>query len=103
MLALRRPGNRGGTARQVDPHIVVQQSLPPADGDGGTGPGSAGQCVPHTALEYAQPNMASIHDLHESHVGALRKTLMMLDTRPKPVERRGFHVGHLYYRMGISH
>ena len=47
--------------------------------------------------------MSPIHDLHESHIGAIRKTLVAFDTRPKPLHRRGFHIGHLQHRMRIAH
>ncbi len=103
MLTLGSPRNHSGTARQVDSHLSIQQALPPADGDGGAGPRTAGQSLAHSAFEYAQSKVAATDDLHESHVGALRKTRVTFDTRPKPPDRRGFHIGHPQHGMRIAH
>src|ERR1700676_5747724 len=77
--------------------------MPPADGDRGAGPGAAGQSLAHTAFEFPESYAAALHDLHESHVGAPRKTRVMFDTRPKPLERRGFHIGYPENCMRIAH
>src|SRR5258708_3426960 len=92
MLTCGGPGNHCGTARQVDSHFLIQEPPPPADGDGGAGPRAASQSLTRSALEDPQSNMAAINDLHEPHIGAFRKTRVMLDTRPKPRDRRGFRL-----------
>src|SRR5258707_7584198 len=103
MLTRRGPRNHRSAARQVDLHLLIQESAPLADGDGGAGPRAASQSLARPALVYPQSKVAAIDDLHESHVGALRKTRMMLDTRPKPLDRRGIHIRHLQHRMRIAH
>ena len=77
--------------------------MPPADRHGSTSARAAGQCLTRASFEHPQANVIATHDLHEFHVGAFRKIRMMLDTRPKPLDRRGFHVGYTQYRMRIAH
>jgi ribosomal protein S12 methylthiotransferase len=76
--------------------------MPAADGDRRAGARPAGAGLAGAALVHTQPDMAPIHDLHESDVGAVRKPGVILDRRPEARNRRIFHGGDLQHGVRIA-
>ena len=71
MMAGSFPVNARRAARQVHADIGVQELALASHGDGGACARAARQRLSGSPFMNAQANMPPVHDLHESHIGAL--------------------------------
>src|ERR1700678_2240049 len=101
-LARPPPRYRRRAAGQIDPHVRLKKSLPPADGGRRAGARAAGQGLADPPLEHTQADAATIDNLHESHVGAPWKAAMEVDERAELLHGRALHIGDAQHGVRIT-
>jgi chromosome partitioning protein len=97
------PRNQRSAAGQIHPHLSVERPQPLTDGHRRTRAGAAGEGFTRPPFEHAQQDMVAADDLHETHIGAVRKARVPLDTRPKPLDWGAFHLGHVQHHVRVAH
>jgi len=83
--------------------LGIEQPTHDAGNDRRTCTGTAGQRFAGAAFEHAQPDMATINDLHKAGIDTLRKKLVMFDQRSLLRHRGSIDVGHYLNGMRVTH